>query len=300
MEWTILGAGALGCVMTGLLRQQGESVAVMLSERHRGHFHPHIEVLDITGQRQLFYSRPLFAEHAYKVECLLVLTKAYQVVDALKRLTTLPNSTPVILLHNGMGVAEQVLSLFPNNPVLAGISSHGAMKEGNWQVRHTGKGETWLGPLNEAGKAYQSLVPALAAALGHCEWSDDIAQQQLRKLAINAVINPLTACNDINNGQLLEPRFADVLAQLSEEVHDVISRLQGDKAETLSEFRRRLHKVIELTACNYSSMQQDIAQGRPSENGYISGYILQHAHPHPVPVCQQLYQEMKKREGFRT
>ncbi|MGO1245917.1 MAG: ketopantoate reductase family protein [Oceanisphaera sp.] len=296
MEWTILGAGALGCVMTGLLRQQGESVALMLSERHRGHFHPHLEFIDITGQRQLFHSRPIFAEHASTVQCLLVFTKAYHVIDALKKLTLLPSTTPIILLHNGMGVAEQVLALFPNNPILAGISSHGAMKERDWQVRHTGKGDTWLGPLNEAAKAYQHLVPPLAAAWGHCEWSNEIILQQQQKLAINAVINPLTACHNITNGQLLESRFTEVLAQLSEEVHGVISRLQGNKAETLSEFRRRLHKVIELTACNYSSMHQDITQGRSSENDYISGYILQHAHSHPVPVCQQLYQEIKKRE----
>ncbi|WP_417618684.1 ketopantoate reductase family protein [Oceanisphaera sp.] len=297
MEWTILGAGALGCVMTGLLRQRGESVALMLSERHRGHFHPSLDLITLTGTHQLIQSRPRFPEHARTVECLLVFTKAYQVVDALKELHHLPASTPIILLHNGLGVSEQVQAMFPNNPLLAGVSSHGAIKERDWLVRHTGKGETWLGPLNEAAKAWSHLVKPLQKALGHAEWSEDIVLHQRRKLAINAVINPLTACNNITNGQLLEPRFADVLAQLSEEVYQVMARLDGDKAETPDAFRRRLLQVIELTSSNYSSMHQDLAHGRATENEYIGGYILANAGNLPVPVCGQLYQEIERKSG---
>jgi 2-dehydropantoate 2-reductase len=294
-EWTILGAGALGCVMAGLLRQRGEQVSFMLSARHRGHFHPSLDLITLGGRHELIQSQSRFPEQARQVECLLVFTKAYQVLEALKSLQGLPTTTPIILFHNGLGVAEQVQELFPNNPLIAGVSSHGAMKEGDWLVRHTGKGETWLGPLNEAGKAWAHLVKPLAAALGHAEWSEDIRLHQHRKLALNAVINPLTACNNIRNGQLLEPRYADVLEQLSEEVFQVMANL-GDTEEQ-SDFRRRLQQVIELTATNYSSMHQDLTHGRKTENDYITGYILANAGTQPVPVSSQLYQEIKRRGG---
>jgi 2-dehydropantoate 2-reductase len=294
-EWTILGAGALGCVMAGLLRQRGEQVSFMLSARHRGHFHPSLDLITLGGRHELIQSQSRFPEQARQVECLLVFTKAYQVLEALKSLQGLPTTTPIILFHNGLGVAEQVQELFPNNPLIAGVSSHGAMKEGDWLVRHTGKGETWLGPLNEAGNACAHLVKPLAAALGHAEWSEDIRLHQHRKLALNAVINPLTACNNIRNGQLLEPRYADVLEQLSEEVFQVMANL-GDTEEQ-SDFRRRLQQVIELTATNYSSMHQDLVHGRKTENDYITGYILAHAGTQPVPVSSQLYQEIKRRGG---
>ncbi len=294
-EWTILGAGALGCVMAGLLRQQGERVSFMLSARHRGHFHPSLDLITLGGRHELIQSQPRFPEQARQVECLLVFTKAYQVLDALKGLQGLPTTTPIILFHNGLGVAEQVLELFPHNPLIAGVSSHGAMKEGDWLVRHTGKGDTWLGPLNVAANAWSHLVKPLAAALGHAEWSEDILLHQHRKLALNAVINPLTACNNIRNGQLLEPRFADVLEQLSEEVFQVMANLGNTEEQT--DFRRRLQQVIELTATNYSSMHQDLAHGRKTENDYITGYILAHAGTQPVPVSSQLYQEIKRRGG---
>lgn len=294
-EWTILGAGALGSVVAGLLRRQGEAVSLLLSERHRGHLHPCLDLVTLVGRHQLVDTRPLFAEQAGQISCLLVMTKAYQVVAALKGLHRLPTNTPIILLHNGMGVAEQVQALYPHNPLIVGVCSHGAMKEGDWLVRHTGKGETWLGPVNPAAKAYADLARPLAAALGHAKWSEDILGLQYRKLAVNAVINPLTACHDIRNGQLLEPRFAAVLEQLSEEVHQVMVQL--GETESLDDFRRRLRKVIELTATNYSSMHQDLAQGRPTEIDYITGYVLKHAGHLPVPVCRQLYNEVKKLGG---
>lgn len=296
MQWTLLGAGALGCVIAGLLRQQHESVALMLSERHRGHFHPLFELINLKGRAKLISTQGRFAEQAREVECLLVVTKAYQVFPALSSLSTLPSHTPIILLHNGLGVAEQVAALFPDNPLLAGICSHGAMKEADWKVRHTGKGETWLGALNEAGKQWAHLVTPLAKALGHAQWSDHIELQQRRKLAINAVVNPLTAYHNIANGELLTPRFDEVLAQLSEEVHQVMAQLDGPDGESLPAFRRRLHQVLELTATNYSSMQQDIAHGRPTENDYISGYVVAHAGKTPIPVTTQLYQAIQRLE----
>lgn len=294
-EWTILGAGALGCVIAGLLRRQGEQVSLLLSERHHGHLHPSLDLITLSGRHELVHTRPCFAEQARQIRCLLVVTKAYQVVEALQGLHKLPDSTPIILLHNGLGVAERVQALYPRNPLLVGVSSHGAMKEGDWLVRHTGKGETWLGPINAASADHANLVTPLAAALGHAQWSEDILRLQHQKLAINAVINPLTACNNIRNGQLLEPRFADVLEQLSEEVHQVMLKL-GEQ-EQLDDFRRRLHKIIELTATNYSSMHQDLAHGRRTEIDYITGYVIKHAGNLPVPVCQQLYNEVKKRGG---
>ncbi|MCC4265030.1 2-dehydropantoate 2-reductase [Oceanimonas baumannii] len=294
-EWTILGAGALGCTFAALLNEQQRPVSLILSERHRRHFNPAFEFIALNERRRLVSPHYRFADQAAATECLLVMTKAYQVLPALKNLHNLPRHVPVILLHNGMGVAAQVTDLLPHNPLLAGVTSHGALREGPWQIRHTGKGETWLGPLNEQGKAFSHLLAPLSAALGHAEWSEDILSLQHRKLAINAVINPLTACHHIRNGQLAEPRFADVLTQLCEEVHSVLSRL--GETDTPEQYQRRLNSVIELTATNYSSMHQDLAHGRPTEIDYITGYLLKHAGDLPVPVCQQLYNEVKKLGG---
>lgn len=296
-DWSILGAGALGCVFSGLLRLQGHQVSLLLSERHRGHLHPGMDMITLGGHHELIHTRPLFAEQASHVSRLLVTAKAYQVIGALQGLRGLPTDCPIILLHNGMGVTDTVRTLFPHNPILVGVTSHGAMKESEWLVRHTGKGETWIGPANDAAHDFQQLCGPLAQALGHAQWSEDIDALQRQKLAVNAVINPLTARYGVHNGDLLEPRFHEVLEQLTEEVYQVMHSL--GETETLVQYKRRLHRVMELTATNYSSMHQDLAHGRPTEIDHITGYILDQAHHRqlPAPVCQQLYQEIVKRSS---
>lgn len=49
--------------------------------------------------------------------------------------------------------------------------------------------------------------------------------------------------------------------------------------------------MVEATASNYSSMQQDLAAQRPTEIDYITGYILRQAQPLglSLPRHQQLY-----------
>jgi len=56
--------------------------------------------------------------------------------------------------------------------------------------------------------------------------------------------------------------------------------------------------VVEATASNYSSMQQDLAAQRPTEIDYITGYILRQAQPLglSLPRHQQLYDAIQARE----
>lgn len=55
-----------------------------------------------------------------------------------------------------------------------------------------------------------------------------------------------------------------------------------------------IDRVIEATSQNYSSMQQDVAQQRPTEIDFITGYVIKKAAQHSlaVPVNQSLYQHI--------
>ena len=161
--------------------------------------------------------------------------------------------------------------------------------------RHTGKGETWLGPVNEAARAHAALADELALALGQAGWDEQILQRQWQKLAINCAINPLTALHKLKNGELAGPRFADALQQVCVEVADVMSA-QGI-ATTAEELLRRVMTVVELTADNYSSMCQDMELGRETEIEAITGFLLAKAAEHgiAVPVNQGLYQAVKEK-----
>ena len=63
------------------------------------------------------------------------------------------------------------------------------------------------------------------------------------------------------------------------------------------ELLRRVMMVVELTADNYSSMYQDMEQGRETEIEAITGFLLNKAALHgiAVPVNQGLYQAVKEK-----
>jgi 2-dehydropantoate 2-reductase len=296
-QWTLLGCGALGGVFASLLTLSGQSTRVLLRDRHRSTLHPGIDFTSLEGHTQLIAIERGFVSQPGQIKRLLVMTKAGQVISALTPLAgTLAAGVPIVLLHNGMGIAEQVVQLFPNNPVIAGVTSHGAMQSGHFVFRHTGKGETWLGPVNEAAKAHSALAEELATALGQAGWDEQILNRQWQKLAINCAINPLTALYKLKNGELAGPRFADALQQICVEVADVM-QAEGQTASQ-EELLRRVMMVVEMTADNYSSMYQDLELGRETEIEAITGFLLAKAAQHgiAVPVNQGLYQAIKEKQ----
>lgn len=296
-QWSLLGCGALGGVFASLLTLSGQSTRVLLRDSHRATLHPGIDFTSLEGHTQLLAIERGFTSQPGQIKRLLVMTKAGQVVPALTPLREqLPAGVPIVLLHNGMGVAERVAEMFPHNPVIAGVTSHGAMKCGHFVFRHTGKGETWLGPVNDAAKAYAYLADDLAAALGQAGWDEQILTRQWQKLAINCAINPLTALYRLKNGELAGPRFADALQQICVEVADVM-QAEGQPTSG-NELLRRAMTVVELTADNYSSMYQDMEQGRETEIEAITGFLLAKAAQHgiAVPVNQGLYQAIKEKQ----
>ncbi|MFB2864112.1 ketopantoate reductase family protein [Aeromonas sp. MdU4] len=295
-QWSLLGCGALGGVFASLLTISGQSTRALLREHHQSTLHPGIDFTSLEGHVQLLNIERGFVSNPGKIKRLLVMTKANQVLDALTPLVgKLDAGVPIVLLHNGMGIAEQVVAMFPHNPVIGGVTSHGAMKCGHFVFRHTGKGETWLGPINEAANAHVALADELALALGQAGWDEQILVRQWQKLAINCAINPLTALYKLKNGELAGPRFADALQQICVEVADVMCA-EGI-ATTAEELQRRVMTVVELTADNYSSMYQDMEQGRETEIEAITGFLLAKAAEHgiAVPVNQGLYQAVKEK-----
>ncbi len=118
--------------------------------------------------------------------------------------------------------------------------------------------------------------------------------RQWEKLVINAIINPLTALSGKPNGSLLT-RLDEVEA-LCHELQPLL--LREGFALSEEQWLARVMAVIEATSDNYSSMQQDLAAHRQTENDFITGYILRQAQPFglQLPLQEQLYDAIQARE----
>jgi len=96
----------------------------------------------------------------------------------------------------------------------------------------------------------------------------------LLKLAINCVINPLTAINQCNNGKLQAIEFQPQIDLIIKELQQVIPLLEPTWHYTHQALKETMMAVVVATANNYSSMAQDVKYKRQTEIDFINGYIV--------------------------
>lgn len=230
---------------------------------------------------------------------ILMCVKAFDAVAACQQwLPLLADDGCLVLCHNGMGTTDAVAAMLGESQQLwVASTTHGALKSGAHRLVHTGVGQSKLGPANRsAHHAFAApphgFIDAIDAALGPIELSQDINAVLWQKLLVNSVINPLTALFDCQNGDLLATEHADVVSRLTAEA---VAVAQADGVVTSHpQAVEMIRTVMQRTAENYSSMQQDVAQKRRTELAAITGYVLARANVHAIatPTHQQLYEQL--------
>ncbi|RKQ40884.1 2-dehydropantoate 2-reductase [Enterobacter sp. R1(2018)] len=290
MKITVLGCGALGQLWLASLYKQGHEVQGWL--RVPQPFCP-VNLVDVDGSifnERLMANDPDFLADS---DLLLVTLKAWQVSGAVKTLAaSLPAASPILLLHNGMGTLEELRTI--RQPILLGVTTHAAKRDGN-VIIHVANGTTHIGPGNAAGGDFSRLADTLHQALPDVAWHNFILPAVWKKLAVNCVINPLTALYNCPNGEL--KNHHDEVMSICNEVAQVMER---DGHHTSPEsLLYYIEQVIDSTAANISSMLQDVRVQRHTEIDYITGYLLQRARAHglALPVNSRLYELIKRKEN---
>ncbi|RVT45863.1 2-dehydropantoate 2-reductase [Rheinheimera sediminis] len=283
--WTVVGEGAIGLLSAAYLTNAG--YPVQLHRRTEGPFQ--FDFQSGTNSQPIVLSAPRKLPYTH----VLLPVKAYAVHEAVQQLVSvLSDDAQLVLSHNGMGTIEQVQSLLkPKQGLWFLTTSHGAYKPEPTTVVHSGRGQSVLGPLNQAAMTQQSAVErAMHAALGPVTVVADIWPALWLKLAVNSVINPLTSLHQCKNGELSGLKHAAAIRVLIEEFV-MLAKASGQKF-SIEAVAQRVALVIEQTSDNYSSMQQDFAKNRQTELNYITGFLLRQAKQHglDLPAHQAIYQ----------
>ncbi len=169
MKITVLGCGALGQLwLTALLRQGHELQGwLRIPQPFCG-----INLQESDGSifnASIIANDPDFLAQS---DLLLVTLKAWQVSDAVLPLTKLlPATSPVLLIHNGMGTLEELKRV--QHPLLMGVTTHAARRDGS-VITHVANGITHIGPAKPGVNDYSDLAERLHAALPDVAWHNDI------------------------------------------------------------------------------------------------------------------------------
>ncbi len=315
-SWHILGAGAMGCLWafhgtfpntspnTGPNTDHLRDITLILHHRKRlAQFNRSGGVSAIVDGKPILHPcKALLAEQIdAPIEQLLICCKAHQTGAAFASVVAAlaPQST-VLLLQNGMGVAEQLLSQRPDTRLFCGVSTDGAHLVEHFTVQRAGHGTTRVGlfPRDPELQASKQLCRQWALPELTLEPCDDIYLAQWQKLTINAVINPLTAIFSISNGELLNhPQATLLVTPLCQE----IARISQARSIALSAatIQDTVVRVCRQTANNISSMLQDIRQQRRCEIDPINGFLQRCADEYglPAPTNRQLIERVTALEN---
>ncbi|WP_457636863.1 ketopantoate reductase family protein [Oceanithermus sp.] len=260
-DLVIVGPGALGRAFAALVSRRARVALVARDGRRAERLRRGYTFREPGGGESVVYPEAFGPEEAPPARWGLLLVKAADTARAARVAARLAG-LGVVSLQNGW-----VEDLFPPPPppVIQGATTAAAKVESG-VVSLVSPGRSWL----PAG--FEELAELLSDSGLPAAVSEDLLIVRLRKLAVNLVINPLTAVLNRPNGALLEPQVWELGVELVREMEPVLnSRGLADGQEQLLQL---IYQVARETAANVSSMLADVRAGRKTEIEAITGVLL--------------------------
>jgi len=295
MKIVVVGPGAIGLLWYYKLSQNVTNKVSLLCSKHTGKTHQ-LHFLDNDNQQhhqKIDYAAEIDLQVA---DIIIFCLKAYQLTTAFAQyLNDTTTNAAIVLCHNGMLNSAE---LPDKHRVFAMLLTHGSKRKQQFSIEHTGLGHSDIGLVQgiTSPEEISQLVTTFGIALSKVYWHEDISTKQWLKLAINCVINPLTAINDCDNGTLEQEKYYDIIERILAELVTIASL---NKIElTLPTLKKNVLDVIAKTAKNSSSMRSDILACRVTEVEHINGFVHQQGLLHNVatPENTNLWQQIKNLE----
>ncbi|MFE8703640.1 2-dehydropantoate 2-reductase [Cytobacillus sp. FJAT-54145] len=291
MKISIIGGGSVGLLFAYYLHPFHEVVLYTRTRTQMENLQDEGLTLkkDNVSHRTKIVCKHIHDFRQNQEELTIITVKQYQLESLLKTIT-LTETAPILFLQNGMGHLKWLETLNANH-IFVGSVEHGAYRENDVTVHHTGEGITRLANYKGDKSKLIHFIEPLGTEFPF-KLEENYEEMLIRKLVVNAVINPLTAILYVENGQLVEnPYFAHLLNSLFKEITGILE-LEAEKT-----YENLIH-ICKKTAHNRSSMLKDIEANRPTEIDAILGYLLEKAEHKKIeaPLTEAYYHCIKGKE----
>lgn len=282
MRVGIIGGGSIGLLLCSYLH-------------HRHHVTLYVrrqEQKEVLNEKGLFLSdmatpvfiHTLLLNEMEEADCFIVCVKQHQMIEILPYLKKVNKQIPLLFLQNGMGHIEKIQGI--KNHLYVGVVEHGALRESDNHVNHTGKGKVKLATYHGNNKGLTTLTEQLNQPIFPIVTSRNWEELLAKKLIVNAVINPITALFNVPNKEILTNSYMYHLAEKLCYEAAMVLRLDYDTQ------LEKVKKIVHQTGENISSMLTDIQKGRQTEIDAISGYLIQNSKCE-IPYTVFVYNSVK-------
>jgi len=301
MKILIVGPGALGCLLTGLLSKHAEVWLLDKDPKRAERLKSQgISCHGQSGKWQVKIPVTAKAADIGPVDLVILCVKAYDTKAAVAHAReAIGRDTAVLTLQNGLGHAEIIAEVVDEDNVLAGFTNHGVMLTAEGQIHHTGTGETVIGHPEGFMPVWCRDIRELFNKCGlDTKITRNIKGALWSKLVISCGINPVSALTRLRNGDLMDfESSAEIIRQAVTEAVRVAKR--GRAKLIYDDPLAKVEAVSEATASNQSSMLQDVLAQKRTEIDFINGVIVRQGRSYgiPTPINQALVNLVKTMEA---
>jgi len=273
----VLGAGAIGSYYGALLSKKSDVLLVGRS--------PHVEAINSKGLMLSGEVNEVFkVKAAAEVEevpagsLILLTTKAYDSAEAIRSIKGhLGRDIVILVLQNGLGNEEIVRDIVREGAEVVRVLATSGVEftePGKIVVRLVG--ETVI----EEGETGERIAKLFNECGLKARLSDDMAFEIWSKLAMNCVINPLSAILGVPDKEIAAGSLRGLRRSIFEECV-AVGRAEGVGLDmSLLEGLERVIPTYE----NYSSMCQDIMKGKQTEIDFLNGKVVELGRKHGIPT----------------
>lgn len=279
MRIAIFGSGGVGGYFGGRLAQSGHDVTFIARGEHLKAIQSSgLRVNSIAGDFKLDKVQATDdPKNVGIVDFIICAVKSWQVAAAAKRMKPMIGpETLVIPLQNGIEAPRQLVDVLGTDAVLGGLCALIAFRAGAGHIKHNGANP--LIRFNRLDGQADSRVNQLSEAFNHCHGVKssipaDVNIAMWQKFMLICPWSGLGAVSQAPIGVILKlPETRQLLLDAMQEIYQlglmVGLKLRDDCID-------KTIKVLEsLPESSTTSMQQDMANGKPSELDQLNGAIV--------------------------
>ena len=298
MRIAIFGTGGVGGFFGGRLAHAGEDVTFIARGEHlRAIKESGLRVDSRTGDFTVFPAKATDdVREVGEVDLVIVGVKAWQVPEAAREMKPLVGpKTTVVPLQNGVDAVAQLVSELGYDNVVGGLCRIVSFVVGPGHIRHAGfKPSIIIGELdNRRTDRIEAIEEVFKHAGVEISIAADIQVALWTKFLFIASFSGIGAITNAPAGVIRsDPKWRDQMLKAMQEIY-ALAHARGIKlpAESID---TAMANVDALPEDGTSSMQRDIADGKPSELESQNGAVVRMARETgvAVPTHELIYQAL--------
>jgi 2-dehydropantoate 2-reductase len=289
MKIAVIGAGAMGSAVGGLLAKAGNDVTLVdVSRATLDAVNTHgLRVDDKAGRSEVI--RLPATDNVTEVgvvDLVVVFVKCYHTEAAVRAAAPLiGDGTVVLSLQNGWGNGPRIAEIIGKEKLLLGVCYHSATVLAPGHVLHAGRGMTFMGePEGGMSERLRRVADTFNRAGVEVTAVENVLKEIWAKLALNVATLPTSAALRLYAPQLLDTEgMKNLMRELLKEVV-AVARAQQIPMDFDERWESITGLLGKLAPATKGSMIQDVENGRRTEIDVINGAIVEAGRRFGVPT----------------